>query len=58
MKKGKRNIKNKKGLVWSEISWWVMGLVVLALVIILIIILQKRGLDILEQIKTFLRFGR
>jgi len=49
---------NKKGLIWSEIPWWVIGLLVLALVIIAIFVLQKRGLDLLEQIKNFLRFGR
>jgi len=51
-------MKSKRGLVWSEIAWWIIGLVMLALVIIAIVILQKRGLNLLEQIKTFLRFGR
>jgi len=51
------NLKNKKGLVWSEIAWWVIGLVVLALVIIFIFILNKQGLTLLEKIKNFLRFG-
>ena len=50
-------MKNKKGLVWSEIAWWVIGLVVLALVIIFIFILNKQGLTLLEKIKNFLRFG-
>ncbi|UZE93801.1 MAG: hypothetical protein IB618_03475 [Candidatus Pacearchaeota archaeon] len=51
-------MKNKRGLVWSEINWWVIGLVVLALVIIFIFVLQKRGVNILEELKAFLRFGR
>lgn len=50
-------MKNKKGLVWSEIAWWIIGLVVLALVIIFIFILNKQGLTLLEKIKNFLRFG-
>ncbi len=48
----------KRGLIASEITWWVIGLIVLALVIILIFTLQKRGVNILEEIKNILRFGR
>ena len=49
-------MKDKRGLVWSEIAWWIIGLVLLALVIIAIVILQKKGMNLLDQIKTFLRF--
>ena len=48
--------KNKRGIVWSEIAWWVIGLIVLALVIIALFIMQKRGLDLLERLKELLRF--
>ncbi len=49
---------NKKGVVWSEISWWVIGLILLALVTIAIILLHKQGLIQIEKIINFLRFGR
>ena len=51
-------MKDKRGLVWNEIAWWILGLIILALVIILIVILQKRGITLLAQLKNFLRFGR
>ncbi len=51
-------MKDKRGLVWNEIAWWILGLIILALVIILIVILQKRGITLLVQLKNFLRFGR
>ena len=54
----KINKKDKKGLVWSEIAWWVIGLGVLALVIILLFFIQKRGINLLEEIKNFFRFSR
>lgn len=54
----KLKIINRKGLVWGKIASWVIGLIVLALVIILILTLQKRGVSLLGQIKNFLRFGR
>ncbi len=45
--------KDKRGLVWSEIAWWVIGLLVLGFVIFLLIILQKQGINLLEKIKDF-----
>lgn len=51
-------MRGKRGLVWSEISWWVIALVVLALVVIALILLHTKGVKLIEEIKNFLRFGR
>lgn len=51
-------IKNKKGLIWSEIGWWVIGLIVFALVAISILLISKQGQALIEKIKEFLTFGR
>lgn len=46
---------HKRGIVWSEIARWVIGLALLALVAIAYILLRARGIDILEEIKNLLR---
>lgn len=51
-------MKNKRGLVWSEIVWWIIGLLVLGLVIGGIILLNRQGINLLDKIKELLRFGR
>ncbi|MCL6500493.1 MAG: hypothetical protein K6T16_00465 [Candidatus Pacearchaeota archaeon] len=51
-------MKGKRGLVWSEISWWVIAIVLLAMVVIAIILLHAKGTNLIEEIKNFLRFGR
>jgi UPF0716 family protein affecting phage T7 exclusion len=51
-------MKTKRGLVWNEIVWWVIGLIVLVLVIAGIILLNKSGTNLLDRIKDMLRFGR
>lgn len=51
-------IKSKRGLVWNEISWWVIGLAVLAIVIIFLFVLGKGGFALIDKITEFLRFGR
>ncbi len=60
MKRGmnRKSIYNKKGLVWSEIAWWIIGLAVLALVIVLIMIFRSSGTGLLDKISNFFRFGR
>lgn len=51
-------MKSKKGIVWSEITWWVIGLTILALITIAIILSKQRGVGLLEQIQEMMRFGR
>ena len=51
-------VGNKKGFIWSEIAWWVIGLVVFALVAIFILLISKQGQALIEKIKEFLSFGR
>lgn len=50
--------RGKKGIVWSEIAWWVIGLAVLAIVIVAVMIMRGRGTDLIEQIKNIFRFGK
>lgn len=50
-------MKNKKALVWSEISWWVIGLIILALVIIGLFLLSKQGLNLIDKIKDLKFWG-
>ncbi len=56
-KGGKSNKKGKKG-VEREVIAWVIALLVLAFAVILILILNKQGINVIDKIKEFLRFGR
>ena len=51
-------MKSKRGIVWSEITWWIIALTILALVTIAIILSKQRGLSMIEEIKEMFRFGR
>lgn len=51
-------INNKRGLIWSEIAWWVIGLVILALVTVFLLLISKQGQALIEKIREFLMFGR
>jgi hypothetical protein len=53
----KRGI-NKKGVIWSEIVWWIVGLAVLCLIIVLILIFKGSGSNLLDKISDIFRFGR
>ena len=52
------NKKNKKGIEIQEVGLWVLALVALALIIAGIILMRGKGINILDQIKELLRFGR
>ncbi len=55
----KLNKLNKKAFVWSNVAWWILGLIVLATVITAIIfILKPKGLTIIDKIFEIFRFGR
>jgi len=49
---------DKRGLVWSEIAWWIIGLAVLVLIIVLILIFKGSGSDLLDKISNIFRFGK
>ncbi|MFA5084686.1 MAG: hypothetical protein WC475_04925 [Candidatus Paceibacterota bacterium] len=51
-------MKSKKGLVWHEIGWWVIGLAILAMVIISVLLAKQRGVSLLEELKNLFRFGK
>jgi len=53
-----KNMKSKKGLVWHEIGWWVIGLAILAMVIISVLLAKQRGVSLLEELKNLFRFGK
>jgi hypothetical protein len=48
----------KRGIVWSEIIWWIVGLILLAIVIIGIILSRTFGFNILDKFLNIFRFGR
>ena len=56
-KRGKRKSNGKKG-VEREVIAWVVAFLVLAFAVILILILNKQGINVIDKIKEFLRFGR
>ena len=48
----------KKGVVSSEVTWWIIGLILLAIVIAGIIIIKVGGFNLMDKIGTILRFGK
>lgn len=48
----------KKAMVPRELGWWILAIIILFLVIIGLVIMQKKGINVIEQLKNFLRFGR
>lgn len=51
-------MKNKRGVVWNEIVWWIIAIVLLAMIIIGIIYLKNSGINLGDKIKEILRFGK
>ena len=50
-------MKTKKGMVWPEIGWWILALVVLAIFIAFSILLQPKGQNIIDKITSFFKGG-
>ncbi|MEM4703133.1 MAG: hypothetical protein QXP53_01475 [Candidatus Pacearchaeota archaeon] len=50
--------KIKKAMVPRELGWWIIALVVLVLVILGLMLMQKKGINVIDQLKNLLRFGR
>ncbi|MEM4641267.1 MAG: hypothetical protein QXW65_01995 [Candidatus Pacearchaeota archaeon] len=48
----------KKAMIPRELGWWIIAIVILVLLIIGLAIMQKKGINLIEQLKNFLRFGR
>jgi hypothetical protein len=54
---GKEDKKNKCGIE-REVIGWIIALLVLAFIVFSIVILQKSGINLIDKLKEFLRFGR
>ena len=48
----------KKGVVSSEVTWWIIGLALLVVVVAGLIILKVSGFNLIEKLSSILRFGR
>ncbi len=48
----------KKGIVFSELSWWIIALVILVIVILGLMLMKKSGIGLIDGLKNLLRFGR
>lgn len=48
----------KKGQVWESLIPWLIGIGVLILIFGLYFIFSKGGLEIIDKIKSFFRFGK
>ena len=48
--------KNKKGVVIQTLVWWVIGIAVLVILVILAIVLKDKLADLGSYIKNALRF--
>lgn len=53
----KEGKKNKLGIE-REVIGWIIALLVLAFIIFAIVVLQKSGINLIDKLKEFLRFGR
>jgi len=52
------SMKNKKGIVWTEVGLWILLAVGLVLVIAGILLLSGKLNNLLEAIRNILSFGR
>lgn len=50
-------IKTKKGIIWNEITGWIIAIAVLALVVAAIIIMKTSGINIIDKLRQLFRFG-
>jgi len=50
--------RSRKGIVWQEIGWWVIGLAALAMIVVALFLAKGKGISLIEQLKEMLRFGR
>jgi len=64
MKKGNKKVENrflaksKKGVAIEGLVWWLIGVAVLAIMIILAIVLKDKLWGIGSYLKNLFRFGR
>jgi hypothetical protein len=52
------DIPSKKGMVWDEMGFWIIALILLAILLIFIFFLGKGGNSMIDNLKEFLTFGR
>ncbi len=50
--------RNKKGVAVEGLVWWIIGIAVLVIMIILAIVLKDKLGDIGNYLKNLFRFGR
>ena len=48
----------KKGIVFNEITWWIIALVILVIVVLGLMLMHKSGMNLIDTLKNLLRFGR
>lgn len=48
----------KRGIVFDSIAWWIIGIAVLILVLVIMGILHSKGISAIEYFRNLLRFGR
>ena len=53
-----KTLSKKKGNEMEMLGWWLIALVVLAIMIVGFIILKGKGINAIEYIKNIFRFGR
>jgi len=53
-----KKLSIKKGMEMEMLGWWIIALVVLAIMLVGIVILKGKGIDAIEYIKNIFRFGR
>jgi hypothetical protein len=53
----KKEKLNKRGIVWPEVGWWILALVVLAILIASSILLRANGMGIFDRIVAFFKGG-
>ena len=53
-----KTLSKKNGIEMEMLGWWLIALVVLAIMIVGFIILKGKGINAIEYIKNIFRFGR
>ena len=51
-------MKNKKGLEMEVLIWWIIALVVLAVIVFASLVLRDKGVGAMDYIKNLFRFGK
>ncbi len=49
-------MKNKKGIELEILAWWIIAVVVLVIIVVALIILNTKGISLIDFIKDLFRF--